>query len=190
MTKPSPQVSRLFSQVRAGSPGALEEVVNVLYGELHALAARQMRGEAKHHTLQPTALVHEAYLRLLRGPDQINDRQHFFALAATTMRRVLVDHARGKRANKRGGKLERVSLDGVPGEEFENVDVLDLDAALTSLAEVNTRASRVVELRFFGGHTDKEVCEILGLTLPTVRRDWNFARAWLAPRLRPDDAAD
>ena len=116
-----------------------------------------MRREARQHTGQPTALVNEADLRLMRSHDTIADRHHFFALAAQAMRRVLVDHARQRRARKRGGDLERVTLDGVPGAEAFSVDVIALDDALTALARSEGRACRVVELRFFGGHTDKEV---------------------------------
>ena len=142
-----------------------------------------MRGETRQHTLQPTALVNEAYLRLMRGPAVINDRHHFFALAATAMRRVLVDHARQKYAGKRGGGIDRVTLDLAPGLEPFDVDVLALDEALTALSKLDPRAAQVVELRFFGGHTDKEVCEILGENLPAIRRDWTFARSWLKTHL-------
>jgi len=179
----------LFARLRDGDPDAVNGVMSALYTELHHLAARHMRGEARQHTLQPTALVHEAYLRLVRGPDLVHDRQHFFALAAQAMRRVLVDHARQKRSRKRGGGLERVTLEIVPGEQPETVDVLALDEALNELASLDERACRVVELRFFGGHTDKEVCEILGLNLPAVRRDWVFARSWLKTRFRAESGS-
>jgi RNA polymerase sigma factor (TIGR02999 family) len=149
-----------------------------------------MRGERKQHTLQPTALVAEAYLRLMGGDAAvINDRNHFFALAATTMRRVLVDHARSKRSDKRGGKRERVTLELVPGKEAIDVDVLALDEALTALAALDGRAAQVVELRYFGGHTDREVCEILDRTFSSVRRDWVFARSFLKTRLSPVTSA-
>jgi RNA polymerase sigma factor (TIGR02999 family) len=144
-----------------------------------------MRAENRQHTLQPTALVNEAYLRLMRGPAVINDRQHFFALAATTMRRVLVDHARQKRSHKRGGDRERVTLEIVPGQEVFDVDLLALDEALTTLATLDAGAAQVVELRFFGGYTDLQVCEILGRNLPAVRRDWVFARSYLKAHLTP-----
>jgi len=175
----------LFARMRHGDAEAANAVMGALYTELHHIAARHMRGEAPQHTLQPTALVNEAYLRLMHGPDTVHDRQHFLALAAQAMRRVLVDHARQKRARKRGGGLERVTLEIVPGKAPYNVDVLALDEALVALSQVDQRASRVVELRFFGGHTDREVCEILGEKLPTVRRDWVFARSWLKTRFQP-----
>jgi RNA polymerase sigma-70 factor (ECF subfamily) len=183
MTKTGANVTDLFVRMRAGDPDALKEVVDALYKELHRLAARQMRGEARHHTLQPTALVNEAYIRLLRGPNQVQDRMHFLALAAQAMRRALVDHAREKRSRKRGGKLQRVTLDDVSGQESRVVDVIVMDEALTALAAIDERASRGVELRFFGGHTDEEIAKILGFSLPTVRRDWTFARGWLKARL-------
>jgi RNA polymerase sigma factor (TIGR02999 family) len=185
MSGESPDLKTLFARLQQGEPGAVNDVMSVLYTELHRLAARHMRREARQHTLQPTALLNEAYLRLLQGPDVVNDRQHFFALAAQAMRRVLVDHARQKRSHKRGGSFERVTLEVVPGEQAHNIDVLALDEALTALARLDERASRVVELRFFGGHTDKEVCEILGESLATVRRDWVFARSWLRTRFGP-----
>jgi RNA polymerase sigma factor (TIGR02999 family) len=185
----SADLTVLFARMRHGDVDAVNGVMSALYAELHRIAARHMRGESRHHTLQPTALVNEAYLRLMNGLDVVHDRQHFLALAAQAMRRVLVDHARRKRARKRGGGLERVTLDIVPGGEPHNVDVLALDEALTALSKLDERASRVVELRFFGGHTDKEVCEILGENLPTVRRDWVFARSWLKTRFPPASRA-
>lgn len=185
MSGGGPDLTALFARMRHGDAEAANGVMSALYAELHHLAAHHMRGEARQHTLQPTALVNEAYLRLMHGPEIVHDRQHFFALAAQAMRRVLVDHARQKRARKRGGGLERVTLEIVPGGEPYNVDVLALDEALTALSKLDERASRVVELRFFGGHTDKEVCDILGEKLPTVRRDWVFARSWLKTRFQP-----
>jgi len=181
----APDLTVMFARMRNGDEDVVGSVVAVLYKELRRLAARQLRREAKQHTLQPTALVNEAYLRLMHGPDVINDRQHFFALAAQAMRRVLVDHARQKRSQKRGGGAERVTLELVPGVEAYDVDMLALDEALSTLQTHDPRAVRVVELRFFGGHTDKEVCEILGENLSTVRRDWEFARSWLKARLEP-----
>jgi len=181
----APNLTVLFSRLRDGDGEALGEIMSALYGELHSLAARRMRAEAQRHTLQPTALVNEAYLRLMHGPDVINNRQHFFALAATAMRRVLVDYARQRRAEKRGGDRQRITLEFVPGVDPVDIDVLALDEALSSLAVLDPRAARVVELRFFGGHTDKEVCEILDENLPRVRRDWTFARSWLKTHLAP-----
>jgi RNA polymerase sigma-70 factor (ECF subfamily) len=178
-------LTSLFVRMRHGDADAVNDVMDALYTELHRLAARHMRGEPRRHTLQPTALVNEAYLRLMHGPLRIYDRQHFLALAARAMRHVLVDHARQKRAGKRGGRLQRVALNLAGGVPPFDVDVIALDEALTELATLDPRASRVVELRFFGGHTDQEVCDILGEKLPTIRRDWVFARCWLKARLQP-----
>jgi RNA polymerase sigma-70 factor, ECF subfamily len=179
-------LTALFARHRSGDGDALGDIITALYSELHALAARRMRAEAKSHTLQPTALVNEAYLRLMRGGAAlVNDRTHFFALAARAMRHVLVDYARQRRSAKRGGERERVTLDLAPGRQAIDVDVLALDEALTELSTLDERAAKVVELRFFGGYTDDEVCKILDQKLPTVRRDWVFARTFLKARLAP-----
>lgn len=185
MSPADPDLSQIFARMRDGNadPAALGSAVSALYNELRRLAARHLDREGRAHTLQPTALVNEAYLRLMRGPDVVNDRQHFFALAAQAMRRVLVDHARQRRSQKRGGGAERVTLQLVPGVEAYDVDMIALDEALSTLQQLDERAAKVVELRFFGGHTDKEVCEILGENLSAVRRDWDFARSWLKARL-------
>lgn len=179
-------VTELLVRARAGDHDALQRAVALLYQELRRIAARQMRREQRGHTLQPTALVNEALLRLLPGHD-IHNRLHFLALAATTMRRVLVDYARQRLSHKRGRGAEVLALDdAMPvGTGPRPVDVLDVDAALLELEASNPRAARIVELRFFGGYTDKEVAEIVGLSVPTVRRDWDTARSWLQHRLRP-----
>jgi RNA polymerase sigma-70 factor, ECF subfamily len=185
MSPRAPDLNPLFVRFNNGDPDALGDIMGTLYTELRALAARRMDRERRDHTLQPTALVNEVYLRLMRGPDVIQNRHHFFGLAAQAMRRVLVDHARHKGAEKRGGQMNRVTLELIPGRQTMDVDVLALDEALTTLSELDSRAARVVELRFFGGYTDKEVCEIVGAKLPTVRRDWTFARSWLRTHLQP-----
>lgn len=154
----------------------------LVYGELRRLAASYLRGERPGHTLQPTALVHEAYLRLLdqRQVDWSN-RAQLMGLAAVMMRRILVNHARDRIAGKRGGGAEHVSLtvagDGIGAAE---VHVLDLHDALTRLAAIDSRKGRIVELKFFGGLTTEEIAETLGLSTATVERDWKFARAWLS----------
>jgi RNA polymerase sigma factor (TIGR02999 family) len=160
-------------------------IMDALYAELRALAARRMRVENRHHTLQPTALVNEAYLRLMRGPVVINDRRHFFALAAGAMRHVLCDHARQKYAGKRGGRMDRVTLGLAPGVEPLDVDVLALDEALTALSKLDPRAAQVVELRFFGGLTLQETARVLGISVATAKNDWAHAKAWLFARLTP-----
>ena len=184
MAKDPPDLSILFARLRSGDAEALGGIMAALYSELRALAARRMRDETGRHTLQPTALVNEAYLRLMRGPYMINDRHHFFALAAKAMRNVLCDHARQKFAGKRGGRRERVTLELVPGLDALDMDVLALDEALGELSKLDPQAAQVVELRFFGGHTDKEVSQILRKNIPAIRRDWVFARSWLKTRLR------
>lgn len=180
-------VTELLVRARAGDQDALQHAVALLYQELHRIAARQMGREQRGHTLQPTALVNEALLRLLPGHDDIHNRLHFLALAATTMRRVLVDYARQRLSHKRGRGAEVLTLDdALPvGTGPRPVDVLDVDAALSELEATNPRAARVIELRFFGGYTEKEVAEIVGMSVPTVRRDWDTARVWLQQRLRP-----
>jgi RNA polymerase sigma factor (TIGR02999 family) len=185
MANPLPDLTALFARLRRGDSEAMSGIMEALYSELRSLAARRMRNETPQHTLQPTALVNEAYLRLMRGPSVITDRHHFFALAARAMRNILCDHAREKHAGKRGGRMDRVTLELAPGLGPVDVDLLALDEALSELSERDPRAAQVVELRFFGGHTDKEVGEILSENIPAVRRHWTFARTWLKTRLKP-----
>jgi RNA polymerase sigma-70 factor, ECF subfamily len=159
-----------------------ERMLALVYEELRRLAASYLRGERPGHTLQPTALVHEAYLRLLdqRQVDWSN-RAQLIGLAAVMMRRILVNHARDRIAEKRGGGAEHVSLT-VAGEGIgtAEVNVLDLHDALTRLADLDPRKGRIVELKFFGGLTTEEIAETLDLSVATVERDWKFARAWLS----------
>ena len=169
---------------RQGNQEAVNAAFDGVYTELRRLAARHMRRESAGHTLQPTALVNEVYLRLMHGVGTIHDRHHFFALASQAMRRVLVDHARHKHAYKRGAPLVHLELDQLADAGAPRVNVIAVDEALTELAAVDPDAVRVVELRFFGGHTDTEVAEITGRSFASVRRDWTFARAWLREQLR------
>jgi RNA polymerase sigma factor (TIGR02999 family) len=185
MAKAPPDLTARFARLRSGDGEALSGIMEALYSELRSLAARRMRSETRQHTLQPTALVNEAYLRLMRGPSVINDRVHFFALAARAMRNILCDHARRKHAGRRGGRKERVTLELAPGLGPVDVDILALDESLSELSGLDPRAAQVVELRFFGGHTDREVSEILGENIPAVRRHWTFARTWLKTHLQP-----
>ena len=161
-----------------------EELLSAVYAELRQLASAYLARENAGHTLQPTALVHEAYLRVSAQENVTwKNPAHLRALSAIAMRRVLVDHARGKQATKRGGALERVTLEaGLIAGEAE-LDTLELDAALSKLAEVDERRARVVELRYFGGLTNREVGEHLGISETTVEADWRFAKAWLAREL-------
>ena len=156
-----------------------------LYDELRRLAAYYMQRERSNHTLQPTALVHEMYLRLFQGEGvQSQSRTHFFAIAAQVLRRVLVNYARDRQAEKRGGKQIRLSLTEVNGLAAPSEhDVLAIDEALRRLEQVDERAARVVELRFFAGLTEAEAAETLGVSTATLKRDWSFGRAWLLRHL-------
>jgi RNA polymerase sigma factor (TIGR02999 family) len=184
-SQPAP-LTALLNRMRHGDQEASEAAVNLVYTELHRIAAGQMRRERPGHTLQTTALVHEAYVKLIGAESlEIQNRGHFFAVASQQMRRILVDHARAGQAQRRGGGAARVDLDQVQlGTETQSIDVLQLDEALSELERLEPRAARVVELRYFGGYTDKEVVEATGMALATVRRDWEFARSWLFDRMR------
>ena len=176
----------MLNRMLRGDRVAGEQASALVYTELHRRASREMRREGPGHTLQTTALLNEAYLWFIsRGSLEIQNRGHFFALASKQMRRILVDHARSESAQKRGGGAIKVELGEVQGTmEPQNLeDVELLHEALTELERIEPRAGQVVELRYFGGYTDKEVVEALGVSLATVRRDWEFARSWLYDRL-------
>ena len=178
-------VTALLRRWRTGDKDAGEAVLALLYGELRGIAAQQFRRERPGHTLQPTALANEAYMRIVRGtPMEASDRTHFLALAARVVRQVLVDHGRGKGRRKRGGEMLRVTLSEIHSEEPDlATDVLDLDTALIRLGEANEDAARVVELKFFGGLTTEEIASEMGSSIATVVRKWKFARAWLYSEL-------
>jgi RNA polymerase sigma factor (TIGR02999 family) len=181
MDVPPVEVTRLLQQWRVGRQDALEELLPAIYGELRRLAGAYLRRERPDHTLQATALVHEAFLKLVDQRDvQWQNRAHFFGIAAQLMRRILVDHARAHGATKRGSGERPLSLDEAviisPGTD---VDLLALDMALTRLAAVDPQHARVVELRFFGGLTIDETAEVLQISPATVGRDWTLAKAWL-----------
>ena len=165
----------------ANDKEALDKLMPVVYDELRRQAARYLRREKAGHTLQTTALIHEAYVRLVDQHNvQWQNRAHFFGIAAQMMRRILVDHARGKRRAKRGGSDVKVSLaDATMPVEERDLDVVALDEALTRLAEIDEQQSRVVELRFFSGLTVEETAEVMGISPATVKRDWSMAKAWL-----------
>jgi len=179
-------VTNLLVEWRRGDEGALARLIPIVYGELRRAASARLRNEGSGHTLQTTALVHEAYLRLV-GLDRmpLHNRTHFFAMAARLMREILVDHARRKHAQKRGGGVTVLGLENVAavGAEHAIVDVLALDEALTDLASLDPRLSRVVELRFFAGLSIAETAEALDVSAATVERDWTYAKAWLLQRL-------
>ena len=182
MTVPSQQdVTRLLVRLTDGDRGVLDELLPVVYGELRKLASSYLRRERVGHTLQPTALVHEAYMRLVDQTQvQWQNRAHFFGVAAQMMRRILVDHARAHEAEKRGGEFQKLSLDeniDVSGER--DVNLVALDDALNLLAEIDPQKSKIVELRFFGGLSVEETAEVLGVSAPTVKRQWRMAKAWL-----------
>lgn len=178
-------VSDLLAECRSGDPLAIRRLVPIVYSELRAIAAAALRRERPNHTLQPTALVHEAFLRLVDQRDvHWQNRAHFLGCAAQVMRHILVDHARAHRAEKRGGGAERVTLDdSLVATGVREVDVLALDEALRVLGDLNERQSRVVELRYFGGLTIEETAELLGVSTATVSNDWTIARAWLRREL-------
>jgi RNA polymerase sigma factor (TIGR02999 family) len=178
-------VTQLLAAMGSGDPAAANELFPLVYRELRALAGSLFRQQRSDHTLQPTALVHDAYLRLVDQTNpQFSGRAHFFAVAAKAMRQILTDHARRKAALKRGGAHQQISLDRAVAESPQSaIDILALDEALTRLTALDDRKCRVVELRFFGGLTNEAVAEVLGVSRATVVEDWTVARAWLRSQL-------
>jgi RNA polymerase sigma factor (TIGR02999 family) len=190
MCKPN-DATLLLGRLNAGDGEAARELLPILYEELRTLAARQFRGQPADHTLQPTVLVHEAFLRLVGSPadGEWKDRKHFFAVAATAMRQILVNHARAKNADKRGGGDVRPVLlnEEAVGSDADAIghqlDVLDLNQAMEKLARIDARKHRVVELRFFAGLTVPEVADVLDLSVTSIESEWRAARAWLSAEL-------
>jgi RNA polymerase sigma-70 factor (ECF subfamily) len=181
------EITGWLARWRDGDAQAREQLFAVVHPELRQLAARLLRRERPDHTLEPNAVVNELYLRLIGSqPISYQDRAHFFAIAAQTMRRVLIDHARARVADKRGGPQQRVPLSDVDGWDatISSEQLVDLDTQLSALATADPRAARVVELRFFGGLREEDVAEVLKVSVITVKRDWKAARAWLAARLQ------
>jgi RNA polymerase sigma factor (TIGR02999 family) len=179
------EVTQILGELRRGNRDAEGKLIPLVYDELRRIAARHLRREAPQHSLQPTALVHEAYLRLIKI-DQIDwqSRAHFFAVSATLMRRILVDHARARQASKRGDGLDLVSFDEALFAAPERApEVLALDEALNRLARLDERQSKVVEMRFFAGMSEEEASDVLGVSVRTVKRDWRVAKAWLFKEL-------
>lgn len=187
MTDDQP-ITRLLENWRAGDEGALAALAPVVYQTLRRLAARHLRNESPGHTWQPTDLVHEAFLQIADADVDWNGRAHFYAVAARQMRRLLIDHARGKHRAKRGGDCIRVTLveDSV-GSESENLNLLDIDRALEELARQDARKAEIIELHIFGGLSYKEMAQLLDISAATVKRDLRFAKAWLARELRTDE---
>jgi RNA polymerase sigma factor (TIGR02999 family) len=182
-----PDATELLQAWSRGDVSAFDQLVPLVYQELRALAGRYMRNERPDHTLQPTSLVNEAYLRLIDlNRVQWQNRAHFLAVAATTMRRILVEFARSRHRQKRGGDVNLIALDDAPDVgRATNADLVALDEALTALAAVDRRMSQVVEMRFFGGLTVEETAAALNISPETVMRDWKTAKAWLLRELRP-----
>jgi RNA polymerase sigma factor (TIGR02999 family) len=180
---------QVLDRLRTGDPTAVNELTPALYEELHRIASRHLRGERSNHTLQPTALVHEAYLKLFGGASgTFNGEVHFLAVASRVMRQVLVDHARAKSSKKRGSGGEvNASWSGqleIGSEQnSELVELIELDSALQALAEEDTSLARVIEMRYFGGMTAEETAEALGISVHIVRHDIRLAQAWLRRRL-------
>jgi RNA polymerase sigma factor (TIGR02999 family) len=175
------EVTLLLREITEGNQHALDRLMPLIYGELHRLAARCMRQERADHTLQPTALIHEAYLKLVgRRTVKWESRAHFFAAAAQLMRRILMDHAKHHLRAKRGGAPQKISLDEVYlFSEDKSAGLVALDASLARLAITDPRQSRIVELRYFGGLTIEETATVLDISPKTVKRDWSVAKAWL-----------
>ncbi len=176
---PAKDITQILADWRGGDEKALQRLLPLVYADLRRQARRFFRNERSAHTLQPTALVHEAYFRLLRQRDmRWQNRAHFYAVAAQLMRRLLVDHARARAAAKRGHGVE-VSLAEPEALSSRGVDMIALDAALARLAELDPDQARILELRFFGGLTVEEAAEVLRISPATVKREWSMARAWL-----------
>ena len=186
---PPQDVTQLLIQLTDGNRAVLDELLPLIYTELRSLAANYLRRERASHTLQPTALVHEAYLRLVNQTQvRWQNRAHFFGVAAQMMRRILVDHARHAHAEKRGSDATKISLDeniDVSGERA--AELVALDDALKALAAIDEQKSRIVELRFFGGLSVEETAEVLGVSAPTVKRQWRMAKAWLYGQVKSSD---
>ncbi|MCI0392662.1 MAG: sigma-70 family RNA polymerase sigma factor [Acidobacteria bacterium] len=186
------EVTQLLQAWRDGDESALDRLMPMVYDELRRMARRFMRNERKGHTLQTSALINEAYLRLVEreGIDWQN-RAHFFGVAAQAMRRVLVDYARARNYQKRAGKAQQVSLDEAANiAEERAAEIVALDDALESLARFDQRKCRVVELRYFGGLSVEETAEVLGVSVPTVMRDWNTAKVWLLREINQEASDD
>jgi len=186
VSEDSHSITALLEQWRSGKQEAGNELMELVYRELHQIASREMRREQREHTLQTTALIHEVFLRLCgSAPVNWTDRAHFFAVAAQQLRRVLVDHARRVRSEKRGGQFVKVPLLESDGQAWQfDERLLALDEALSRLEALDERSARVVELRFFAGLSETEAAQALNISVATLKRDWDFARTWLASRLR------
>lgn len=185
-TDKSKEITVFLKAWSGGNREAADRLMMLVYSELRKLAASYLRGQRSNHTLQPTALVHEAYMKLI-DVSQVDwqDRAHFFAVAAQTMRHILVDHARAVAADKRGGGAHKIALDeAVSFSDEQDIDLIALDEALQKLARQDEQQSRIIELRFFGGLTVEETAEVLKISPATVKREWATARAWLYRQMK------
>ena len=182
-----PPVTELLVRWRDGDPEALDELLPIVYEELHRIAARLMRSERSNHTLQPTALIHEAFGRLVGAEIAWQDRTHFYAISARTMRRVLVDYANARASKKRGGGAIRITMHDSFRTASPSEDLLALDQLLERLADQDRRKSELVELHYFGGLSYQELAEALELSLATVHRELRLAKAWLYRELKSDE---
>lgn len=181
-----PEITRILKSWSGGNREAVDDLIPLVYDELHKVAAQYLRRQRPDHTLQPTALVNEAYLKLIDISDvNWQDRAHFFAVASQTMRHILVDHARSLGREKRGGNFQKLSLDeAISSSQEKEVDLLILNDALENLAEIDEQQSKIVELRFFGGLTVEETAVVLKISPATVKREWRIAKAWLFGRIK------
>lgn len=181
-------VTQLLVEANKGDKSALDELLPLVYDELRRVASHQLAGERSNHTLQPTALVHEAYLRLINQHSvDWQNRLHFFSIAAEMMRRILVTHAIAKKTEKRGSGATILALDeAVSFPNKPEIDLIALDEVLTKLAEFDEQQAKIVELKFFGGLTVEEIAEVLGVSVRTIGREWRAAKAWLMGRMRDE----
>lgn len=186
MAERDQDISVILKNWSGGNRASADALLALVYDELRKIAARYLRKERSGHTLQPTALVHEAYIKLIDISDiDWQDRAHFFAVSANVMRRILVDHARARVADKRGGEADRIALeDAISLSKEPQVDLLAVDEALKELAEFDEQQCRIVELRFFGGLTIEETAHVVGVSPATVKREWAIAKAWLHRKLK------
>lgn len=188
MDSQNPEVTRILNAASDGDAQAAEELIPLLYGELRKLAAWRLQKEAAAHTLQATALVHEAYIKLSPGDACWENRKHFFSAAAEAMRRILIDRARKRKAIRHGGELNRTEFveADISGPSHDDDELLSINELLDRFAEIEPRKAELVKLRYFVGMTIEEAADALGISPPTAKRDWTFAKAWLFRELGPE----
>jgi RNA polymerase sigma factor (TIGR02999 family) len=186
MSAPDQDITRLLAELSGGNSEVVNALLPLIYSELHGMAENQLRRERRDHTLNATALVHEAYLKLVdQSRVTWQNRAHFLGVASQAMRRILMNYAQQRKAQKRGGDMIATTFDDdLLPRETRAEQLIDLDEALNRLKELDARQAQVVEYRFFGGLTHEEIAEVLGISVPTVQRDWRVARAWLSKELK------